>query len=158
MKRAFGLMQAIMIILIVSGIALLTLKYASIQSKHYSDSYLKEQAELFLLSATEAALLAISGYDRQEHNSCLRTVIVNSPDGRFEANITIEKYFLYNGQDYNGSDWINWPNTSECRDLNVSIGRKESHGMILIQAVVESNSTKLERHPIRIVRRSIQWP
>ncbi|HIE34941.1 MAG TPA: hypothetical protein EYP79_01930 [Campylobacterales bacterium] len=153
MKRAFGLMQAIMIILIVSGVALLTLKYASIQSKHYSDSYLKEQAELFLLSATEAALLAISGFDRQENNNCLKTINVISPNGKFEANIRIEKYFLYNGEDSEGKPW-----PSSCSEKVESIGRKHSHGMILIQAVVESNPTKLKDHPIRIIRRSIQWP
>ena len=145
-----------MIVLIVSGIALLTLKYASIQSRHYSDSYLKEQAELFLLSSTEAALLAISGYDRQKHNNCLRQINVISPDGRFKVNITAEKYFLFHGKDYNESGEVPWP--SSCSDLNESIGRKESHGMVLIKAVVENNSTMLKDNPIRIVRRSLQWP
>jgi len=153
MRRAFSLIQAIMIILIVSGIVLLTLKYASIQSKHYSDTYLKEQAELFLLSATEAALLAISGYDRQNNQNCLKKINIISPDGRFEANITIEKYFLYNGNDSGNNAW-----PSNCNEKVEPIGRKNSHGMVLIQAVVESSSTKLKDNPIRIVRRSIQWP
>jgi hypothetical protein len=153
MRKAFGIIQAIMIVLIVGGIALLTLKFATIQSKHYADSYLKEQAELFLLSAVEATLMTISGYERNETSGCVREVNVVSPDGKFEVNVTIEKYFLYQGKDSEGK---NWP--SSCKDLNVSIENKDSHGMILIHAVVENNATELPNYNIRIVRRSIQWP
>jgi len=39
MRTAFGLPQALMIILVLSGIATLTLKYASINVQHYADSY-----------------------------------------------------------------------------------------------------------------------
>ena len=153
MRKAFSTIQAIMIVLIVGGIALLTLKFATIQSKHYADSYLKEQAELFLLSAVEATLMTISGYERNETNGCVREVNVVSPDGKFEANVTIERYFLYRGRDNYDE---NWP--SRCDDLNVSIENRDSHGMILIRAVVENNANKLPNYHIRIVRRSIQWP
>ncbi|SFP52763.1 hypothetical protein [Hydrogenimonas thermophila] len=155
MRKAFGLMQAIMIILIMSGVALLTLKFATLQSKHYSDTFLKEQAELFLQSATEAALLEISGFDRNDHNSCIKNINIISPDSLFIAEMNISKYFLFNGKDNGGKDW-----PSNCRDRNKSIGYEDSHGMILLEAVVESNDShpKIGNSKIRIVRRSLQRP
>lgn len=155
MRNAFGLMQAIMIILIISGIAVLTLKYASMQSKQYSDTFLREQALLFLQSATEATLFEISGYDRQLHNSCIKNIKIISPDNLFIAEMKIEKYFLYEGKDNHGSPW-----PIACSDLNYSIDYEKSHGMILLDAIVEINSThpKGNGHKIRIVHRSLQRP
>lgn len=155
MRKAFGLMQAIMIILIMSGVALLTLKFAILQSKHYSDTFLKEQAELFLQSATEAVLLEISGFDRNAYNNCIQNINIISPDGLFIAEMNITKYFLFNGKDNGGEDW-----PSSCSDRNISIGYEDSHGMILLEAVVESNNShpKIGDSKIRIVRRSLQRP
>ena len=155
MRNAFGLIQAIMIILIISGIAVLTLKYASMQSKQYSDTFLREQALLFLQSATEATLFEISGYER--NSSCIKNINIISPDNLFIAEMKIEKYFLYEGKDNHGSPW---PMSNACSDLNYSIDYEKSHGMILLDAIVEINSThpKGNGRKIRIVHRSLQRP
>jgi hypothetical protein len=145
MRSAFGLVQALMIILVVSGIATLTMKYASINAQHYADSYTREQAELFLQSVTEAALLRISGQNRTT-NGCLRDLNITSSDQRFTAVITIEKYYLADGTTCGGS-------------LSDSIQTEESHGIISMNVVVETNASNPKiLHPIRLQRRSLQRP
>jgi len=69
--------------------------------------------------------------------------------------MNITKYFLFNGKDNGGEDW-----PSSCSDRNISIGYEDSHGMILLEAVVESNNShpKMGDIKIRIVRRSLQRP
>lgn len=152
MRNAFGLPQALMIILFIGAIVTVTMKYASIGAKHYADSYTREQAELFMQSATEAALFKISGYNRQTNNDCLKTVSIDSSDGKFHADANITAYYLYEGKDNNGSVLNN------C-DRVVSIETPESHGMVSMNVVVESNATNPKvLHPVRLTRRSLQRP
>lgn len=144
MRRAFGLAQALMIILVVSGIVTVTMKYASINAQHYADSYTREQAELFLQSATEAALLRIGAYNRSG-GTCMSDLNVSSSDHKFNANVTIERYYLAEGN---------------CSNVPVQlIQTEESHGMVSMNVVVESNATNPKiLHPVRLVRRSLQRP
>jgi len=155
MRRAFGLPQVLLIILFIGGIVTITMRYASLGAKHYADSYTREQAELFLQSATEAALLHISGYNRQINNTCIPVISVDSPDGRFHADIDVTKYYLFQGKDNNGSTW-------NCNRI-VSIDTPESHGMIDMTVVVTSQDPKLNPslklgNKVRLERRSLQRP
>lgn len=155
MRRAFGLPQALLIILIIAGIGTVTLRYVSIGSKHYADSYTREQAELFLQSATEAALLRISGYDRKTNNTCIPLIGIDSSDGRFHADVDITRYYLYNGKDNDGSTW-------NCNRV-VAIQTPESHGMVEMSIVVRSldpgsHPDKKLGNPVRIEHRSLQHP
>ena len=145
MRTAFGLPQALMIILVISGIVTVTMKYASINAQHYADSYTREQAELFMQSATEAALLRIEAYDRSG-NQCMSDVNINSSDGRFNAIVTVEHYYLADG--------------SVCTNAPYSaIQSEESHGMVSMKIVVESNASNPKiLHAIRLERRSLQRP
>ena len=145
MRNAFGLAQALMIILVISGIVTVTMKYASINTQHYADSYTREQAELFMQSATEAALLRISGHNRNTLG-CLSEFNITSSDQRFNAFITIEKYYLADGSTCSGT-------------LSQAIQSEESHGMLSMNVVVESNATNPKiLHPVRLTRRSLQRP
>lgn len=145
MRSAFGLPQALVIILIVSGIVTLTMKYASINVQHYADSYTREQAELFMQSATEAALLRISSHDRTTHG-CLSDLNITSSDNRFIAQVNIEKYYLADGTTCTGT-------------LSQAIQSEESHGIISMKVVVETNASNPKiLHAIRLTRRSLQRP
>jgi hypothetical protein len=145
MRSAFGLVQALMIILVVSGIATLTMKYASINVQHYADSYTREQAELFLQSATEAAILRIGAYNRSD-GTCMKELNISSSDHKFNANITIEGYYLADA-------------TSCTNVLFYPIQTEESHGMMSMNVVVETNDSNPKiLHPIRLQRRSLQRP
>lgn len=145
MRSAFGLAQALMIILVVSGIATVTMKYASINAQHYADSYTREQAELFMQSAVEVALLRIGAYNR-DLNTCMSDLNVSSSDHKFNANVTIERYYLADG--------------TTCSNVPFqSIQTEESHGMMDMSVVVESNASNPKiLHPVRLIRRSLQRP
>lgn len=144
MRRAFGLPQALTILIFVGGIVTVTLKYASINVNHYVDSYTREQAELFMQSATEAALLRISAFDRSG-GTCMKELNVTSPDQRFNALVSVERYYLADG-----SGCTNVPYTP--------ITHTPSHGMLSMRVVVTTASSAKVLHPIRLERRSLQRP
>lgn len=145
MRYAFGLPQVLLIILFIGGIVSVTMRYASLGAKHYADSYTREQAELFLQSATEVALLQISGQNRAV-NGCLSGVTVTSSDGRFNAVVTIEQYYLADGTTCGGT-------------LSQAIQSEESNGMVSMKVIVTSDNTNTKiLHPIRLEKRSLQHP
>jgi hypothetical protein len=155
MRHGFGLPQVLLIILFVGGIVTVTMRYASLGAQHYADSYTREQAELFMQSATEAALLRLSAFDRSSGH-CMQDVNISLPskDGTalFYADVIIHKYYLSDGtgcieKDINGDD------------LNETIQTEESNGMIDMSVVVRSNNSNPKiLHPIRLERRSLQRP
>ncbi len=144
MRRGFGLPQVLLIILFIGGIVTVTMRYAQLGAKHYADSYTREQAELFMQSATEMALLRISDYNRSDL-TCMKNLNITSSDSRFNATITIERYYLVN---------------ETCSNVNYTpIQSEESHGMVSMKVVVDSNNTHPKiLHPIRLERRSLQRP
>ncbi len=147
MRYGFGLWQAIMIILLVSGIMMLAMKYARVGVVHTIDSYNREQAELFMRSALEVALLEIEGHDRS--SGCLQHLRIISKDNKFIADLNITRYFLLENSD----------DASACGSLTVPIQTEDSHGMVMIEMVVESNSSNPKiTHPIRLLRRTLQHP
>jgi len=149
MRRGFNLIMAIFILLILSGATVLTLKYVSISAKHFADSYTQEQGEIFLQSVIEATLLQIEGTKRDGNcDSLFSGWSGSSADGKFDLNVTIEHYYLYKGEDNDGTD------LSSC-SLVESIDTRESHGYIMMEAVITSQKAF---SPIRIVYRGLQRP
>lgn len=146
MKRAFGIIQALIIMILVSFLLMMVLKSASVSVKHVSDSYVKEQAELFLFSSIENAILAIEGYERS--SNCLKTIRFVSQDARFISDIKILKYYCY--------DATKCP----CGSSFEKIESEDSHGTVLLSVSVESNTT----HPknidkrIRMTKLTLQRP
>lgn len=129
----------------------MALKYASITAKQTADSYMREKAELFMKSAIELALLAISGYDRKTNGNCLQNIRVISPDQRFVADINVTKYYLLQGS----SD------CTYCGSRCEPIQTEDSHGMVMLQIKVDSNSTHPKNHgreKIKLLRRTLQRP
>jgi hypothetical protein len=138
-----GLIQAMIMMLLVSGMMILVLKYASISSKHTADSYLHEQAELYLNSSIEKALLAISAYDRSAGECYDIYSDSKSNHGKtFSVSIKMERYYLYN---------------ETCSNVNYTIiTTSESHGMVIMD--VEVNATIDGILTTRILRRTLQRP
>ena len=152
MRKGFGLVQALIVIVLISGIMAIAMKYATISVKQTSDLYAKESAELFMDSAIELTLLAISGYDRTLYNNCLIDVNITSADKRFKADVNITQYFLLVGSADSGF----------C-DRNVPIQMEESHGMVMLEATVRVNedndaNAKIKDKYIRLTRRTLQRP
>ena len=146
-RRGFGIWQAIVIILIVSGLMVVAMRYARVGAVHTADSYTREQAELFMQSAIEMAMLQISGHDRS--SGCLDHLRIVSRDGKFIADIDITRYYLLKGS----------ADLAACGMLGYPIESEESHGMVMREVVVRSdpNHPKII-HPVRIVRRTLQKP
>jgi len=147
MRKGFGLLQALLVIVLISGIMVIAMKYATVSVKQTKDLYIRESAELFMNSAVELSLLAIQGYDRS--TGCLHEVNITSADKRFKADVNISTYFLYQGQDGNNS----------C-DRNTSIQTEDSHGMVMLEITVESNATnpKNGKTKVKLHRRTLQRP
>ena len=150
MRKAVGLWQAIMMILLVSGMMIMVLKYASISARHVSDSYVREQAELYLNSVIEQALLDISNYDRSS-GSCWSGAnysILTSRGKQYSARVNIEKYYLYKESD----EILN----NLCGTLGEPIQTEQSHGYVLMN--IEVNATVDGDLKTRIIRRTLQRP
>ncbi len=146
LAKAFGLWQALMIILIISGIMLVTLKYSRIAVQHTADSYVREQLELYLNSVMEATLLEIS---LQDKSSCVSTYTPPSVSKKgvvYAGSVNIEKYYLLNGVSEFGS----------CSATIENIQSEESHGMVLMQ--IEVTATRDGNISNRLLRRTLQRP
>lgn len=161
MKKGVGLIQAIMIILIVSGMMIIVLKYASVSAKHISDTYVKEQTALFLDSAIEQTLLKIS-----EHNRTIQCLADDmmpySPATKtkkgitYSAEVAIKKYYLQVGSDdlayCTGS-----LNPLQNIGISIAISSSNSHGIALLE--VEAKATKTDGTIVsRILKRTLVQP
>jgi len=147
MRRGFGLITAIIIMVTVATLMTLMIGLSSGGVKVTMDIYLKEQAEILARSATEYALLAISGHDNSKN--CIEKINItypNSANPTHEANLTI----YYMGRDI--------PFT--CKNILANdINTSESNMTVIIDAVVSVNQVNTGiTEPIRVHRRTIQKP
>jgi Tfp pilus assembly protein PilV len=148
LKKGFGLISALIIMLLVSALMVAVVKFAFINVTHTSDSYLQQRAQLFMQSAIENAVMAIEGYDRKKKGNCLRKI--NFTDGKkFDANITILRYYCYDGN-------------CSCSSSDVSSGlvkpvnTPQSNGYVLMDVVVVNKNSNLKR--IRLEKVTLQRP
>jgi len=157
MKKGFGILQALIFLVLVSFLMMIALKTASIGVKHVSDSYVKEQAELFLYSTIENDILAVEGYERNSSSKCLMDINFstpptgNPPQSRFFSHSKVLRYYCY--KDTIGTD------RCPC-DNAVAVDSEDSHGTILLSTVVETNPNhpKNRGKKIRISKVTIQRP
>ncbi len=135
-------MMAIFMLLLLSGLATLTLSYARLHVRFFADSYNKEQASLFMQSALEATLMKI-----EANQSDLRFF---SPDGKFEAVGVVERCYIYQKSEHNNTN---------CTPANtVVIQTPQSNGYMIIRLFVRSLPSAKILSPIRITQRSLQRP
>lgn len=146
LHRGFGLWQALMILLIVSGMMLLALKYARISVEHTADTYVREQLELYAGSVMEMSLLEIS---LRNKTNCLKDYTPPSLTKKgvtYAANVEVVRYYLLRGVNEFGS----------CSVPISLIESSESHGMAVLQ--IEATATSEGSVTHRILRRSLQRP
>ncbi len=148
MRRGFGLLTAIIIVVTVSFLMLAMTKLTTSSVKTTSDIYLKAQAELLLKSATEYAMLAISGHDNSQ--SCVEHINITYPNQdkpTHEMNLTI--YYIYAGVAPNNCNSV----------LEDNISTRESNLTVIIDTVVsvDKNNTGATED-IVLTRRTIQKP
>jgi hypothetical protein len=148
-KKAFGLISAIIVLLLIATLMVAVVKFAFISVKHTSDSYLIQRAQLFMQSSIENAIMAIEGYKRDNTNKCLREIHFTDENHMFESNITILRYYCY----YKSN------NDCPCGNLVKKIKTDKSHGYVLMRVVVESNTSnpRVDKK-IRLMTTTLQRP
>lgn len=144
MRRGFSLITAIIILVVMSTLMVLMLSLATQTAKQTGDIYLKEQTQLLARSATEFALLAISGHERNATTKCVENIYMRYPkeNPRYDINVSI--YYIGNNLPCNNS-----------HILANNIATADSNGTVIIDTVVTNQSSD---EPIRYHRRTIQKP
>ncbi len=120
MKKAFGLPQAIMLILFIGSIVLIGIKYARVGVNHYADTYLKEQARLYMQSIKERVLYDIS------KNKCKSSFSYTTKIGNEEFTAKAEARYFYHDKA-----------PIKCNGANdMQIQSPQSNGMIALKIEV----------------------
>ncbi len=142
MSRAFGIVQALMIILIVGGMLTVTMQYARIGAHHTADSYVKEQAQLWMESSVEWALKEIMRTD-SSGGTCWAGGDAPGLTKRnqvYTAHVTVERYYAFEGS---------------CGNVPVvPVGAEESNYYVVLR--VEVNATVEGKPTVRLFRRTLQ--
>ncbi len=143
-RRGFGLITAIVIMMTVAVLMSLMIGLSSSTVKQTSNLFIKEQARLYLRSATEFALLAISGHDNSA--SCVEDVNISFDNSSYNASVDI--WYMGNGIP-----------TSCNKILDNTLQTDDSNYTVIMDVMVEANQTKLGlTEPIRLHRRTLQKP
>ena len=148
MRKGFSMITAIVFMILVATLGALALSLSTTTVKQTGDLYLREQAELLVQSATEYALLAISGHEINSTNGCLNTINARY-ENIFDINISI--YYLGRGL------------PAGCRDFSGTIGTpldintSDSNVTVMIDTIVSIPIDKnVTTEPIRYFRRTLQ--
>ncbi|MDD3597867.1 hypothetical protein [Sulfuricurvum sp.] len=140
-RNGFAMIMAIFVVFLVALGGVLILGNASTGSKTIADNYIRKQAELIALSATEFAVMRAQGFDTTGGN-CLNNLNITVQDSAgqaaYDANITI-RYSFKNAA------------PAGCNTLAHTTG---NHTMMLIDATVTDHNLSTE--PIRVFKRSWQ--
>jgi len=159
-RNGFALMTAVFLMLLISILLLKMLSYTSETSQRTVNEYLSEQATLLTYSATEYALLAISGQERNVSSKCIQTLSAVYPNNTtpiFDINISIQYVWsnnltpttpLYPGTCQGYIDSAQAPTNQLTTD--------ESNGAAVIEVVVTSKASLELDQPIRQYRKSLQ--
>ncbi len=150
MRRGFGLITAIIVLVVVSTLMTLMMSLSSNSVKQTTDIYFKEQAELLARSAVEFGLLAISGHDN--NSSCIENINITYPDASVPTHdINLSFYYIFDSTipATCGADHI----------LATNIDTNKSDLTVLVDVRVSVNQANTGvTEPIVIQRRTLQKP
>jgi len=147
LKKGFGLITALIILILVAGVLGVVIRTAHFNVKHKSDSYMGERARIFMQSVIENSIMAIEGYERNSSTGCLKHLHFVDEDGRFDANVSVLRYYCY--------DLNDCPNCSVAE----KIATPESEGNVVLKVIVESNNSNPRNSGyIRLERITLQRP
>ncbi|MDD5406820.1 MAG: type II secretion system protein [Sulfurovaceae bacterium] len=99
MRKAFSMVTAIFVIVLLATISMLVLNMAATTTHNTTTQYRHEQAALYAKSYTELAIMSVLDYNRTKNNNCVNTIhgtIGNYNDGSgYEVNTIIS--YIGNG-------------------------------------------------------------
>lgn len=151
MRPGMAMIMAIAFVIIIATIMMVMMSMTAQTTKRTENLYFTEQAQLLAKSATEYALLAISGHNRTGE-SCVQTITSQYPAVApiFNINTTIR---------YIGLNPVTAGSTCDQNSFVDTINTVQSQGTVLIDVVVTSNNANLGiDQDIRYHRRTVQKP
>ena len=147
MKRGFGLVSAMIFIVVLATIGALALAMSTKSVGQATNTYLKEQAEVLATNATEFAVMAMQMHDYDANRNCLNDITIFYPNQanavfRMDVELSYLNSSLYNG----------------CRISNTASALGLTHPAAHA-AIVDVTVTSVNQDPqIRYFLRSVQKP
>jgi type II secretory pathway component PulK len=138
-RKGFSLLLAIIVMITIATLMALMISLSTTTAKQTSDIYVSEQTKLLARSATELALLAISGHNNNAN--CIENI-----NFTYQKNYDVNMSLYYIG------------NSLPCNHSHLlanNIATSESNGTVIIDTYV---TFKGSSEPIRYHRRTIQKP
>ncbi len=148
-RSGFAMIMAIFFMIVIATLLSYMLSSTTETAKRTTNTYVNEQAQLMAKSATEYAILRVSGHDRgAAGTNCMESFNAQySPNGNalLDINVTIN-YFGFG---------------DSCADLFPattigSIATQESNGTMMIDVYVSDSPGLMLSEPIRYHRRTLQ--
>jgi len=151
MKNGMAMIMAIAFLIIVATLLAFMLNLTAHTSSRTNHIYFNEQAKLLAKSATEFAMLAVSGHNRLVPASdCIQTIVSQYPAGPapfFNINTTIRYIGVGNNGTCGTNSFVN------------NITTAQSQGTVLIDVFVRSIEANLNLgEAIVYHRRTLQKP
>lgn len=127
-RKAFSILTAIFIMLIMAALSLIVMSLAGKISKQTTQQYQREQAMLLAKSYTEYAIMAVMANDRNSTASCLSTInsdnVIN-PENNGGYQVRVQIAYISNGtgevSSCNSTDILSDAVTTTKSALNVMI-------------------------------------
>lgn len=146
--KAFAMILAIFVVLLVASGGVLLLRNAATGTKSVGDNYLRAQAELLAESATEYGVMRAQGDTLVAAGQCLNQLLITIKDTNnipmFDANVTMSYSYREAAPTATST-----PGT--CTFLAQNTGKDS---MILVDTIISDHNLSTE--PIRIHKRTWQ--
>ncbi|MBD3800734.1 MAG: type II secretion system protein [Campylobacterales bacterium] len=150
-RGGFALITAVALMLLISILLLKMLAFTADTQQRTVNDYLVEQAILLTYSATEYAVLAISGRNRAD--GCITTVNATYPENGADKIFDITTTIRYV---WSSDQLDSLPPSCKNAALYTQVSTPESNGAALIDVVVTSATDLRLDEPIRFHRRTLQ--
>jgi type II secretory pathway pseudopilin PulG len=144
-RSGFAMIMAIALLVVISTIMAVSISMSTTTTARTTNEYLHEQAMLLASSATEYAILAISGHNRIANDNCINeinAVYPNADNPMFDIKITMGYVGLNAG--------------AGCSQYIATIATPETNGTVIMDVTVTSNAALNLTEPIRYERRTLQ--
>lgn len=151
MKKGFSLIMAIFFVMLIATLGMMSLSLSSKIVKQSGDIYLKEQAELYAMSATSLAVLDMQGTDYTK--GCFTNKTYDFGDG-FKAEVNV--FYLDSDMPQCGDNKYSKPINKDFVTFEHVDGTKATYYNIALIDVMVQNTDGIE--PVRFHRRTVQRP
>lgn len=141
--KAFAMILAIFVVLLVASGGVLLLRNAATGTKSVGDNYLRAQAELLAESATEYAVMRAQGDSSVAAGNCLNQLIIAVKDisGNTMFDVNVSMLYSFRGAAPGGT-------------CNYLVQNTTKDSMILVDTIISDHNLSTE--PIRIHKRTWQ--